>query len=270
MRVLHIGDIVGRPGKRVCAKVLPGLIRDRQIDFVIANAENASAGSGLTPPMFDKIRHYGVDVCTMGDHIYRRKEIYSVLQSSDRIVKPANFPTAAIGREYVVQAARNGVSVAVISVIGRVFMNVKADCPFAAIERVLSQLSKAVKIIFVDVHAEATSEKVAMGWHLDGRVTSVAGTHTHIPTADERVLPGGTAYITDLGMSGPYDSVLGRDKNRVIKSLVTGMPHVYDVADDDARMCGVLVEVDPESGRAQSTERICMSEPTDGVDQGDE
>lgn len=260
MRLLIIGDIVGRPGKHACSQIVPKLVEERQIDFVIANAENASAGSGLTPQMFKKLRHYGIDACTMGDHIYKRREIYALLETSDRIVRPANYPAESVGRDVAVVAARNGARVAVISVIGRTYMNVRADCPFHAADRVLQQLPADVKIVVVDMHAETTSEKWAMGWYLDGRCTAVVGTHTHIQTADECVLPGGTAYITDLGMTGPYDSILGRDKTAVIRALVTGMPHPYNVAEGAARLSGVIVECDSESGRASAIERVHVAD----------
>jgi 2',3'-cyclic-nucleotide 2'-phosphodiesterase len=256
MRLLLIGDIVGRPGKHACSQIIPRLVREREIDCVIVNAENASAGSGLTPAMFTKLRHYGVDAATMGDHIYKRREILPLLEASDRIVRPANFPPEALGRELAIVEGRNGVRVALISLLGRTFMNTRADCPFHAVERVLQRVPYEVKVVVIDIHAEATSEKVAMGWFLDGRVTVVFGTHTHVQTADERVLPKGTAYITDLGMTGPYDSVLGRDKDRVVRTLVTGMPLPYDVAAGDPRLCGAIVECNPDSGRATSIERI--------------
>jgi hypothetical protein len=262
MRILFIGDIVGRPGKHACSQIVPRLIRERQIDFVVANAENAAAGSGLTPQMFSKLRHHGIDCCTMGDHIYRRREIVPLLESSDRIIKPANLPPESVGREYALVGLESGVRVAVLTLLGRTHMNVRADCPFHAADRVLAELPSDVKLIVVDVHAETTSEKIALGWYLNGRATAVVGTHTHIATADERILPGGTAYITDAGMTGPYDSVLGRDKDRVIKSLVTGMPHPYDVATGDVRLCGVLVEADASTGRAVGIERVCEKDET--------
>ncbi len=262
MRLLVIGDIVGRPGKHACSQILPKLISEREIHFVIANAENAAAGSGLTGPMFTKLRHYGIDVCTMGDHVYRRREVLPLLQSSDRIVRPANLPPEAIGPELSVVSARNGEAVGVFTVLGRTFMNVRADCPFHAADRLLQKLgADGVKTIVVDMHAETTSEKVAMGWYLDGRVTAVVGTHTHVQTADERVLPRGTAYITDLGMTGPYDSVLGRDKDAVVRSLVTGVPHPYTVASDDARLCGVIIETDDSTGQARWIERVNIADP---------
>ncbi len=259
-----IGDIVGRPGKHACSQILPRLIDERRIDFVIANAENAAAGSGLTPPMFNKLRSYGIDVCTMGDHVYRRREVLPLLESTGRVIRPANLPPEATGSELALFEARNGALVAVFIVLGRTFMNTRSDCPYHAADRILKQIgtdARDVKAIVIDVHAEATSEKVAMGWHLDGRVTAVLGTHTHIQTADERILPKGTAYITDLGMTGPYDSVLGRDKGAVLQSLVTGVPKPYAVATEDARVCGVIVETDDDSGRATSIERINIPDP---------
>ncbi|MFH1745447.1 MAG: TIGR00282 family metallophosphoesterase [Planctomycetota bacterium] len=269
MRLLLIGDIVGRPGKYACSQIIPRLIRDENIDFVLANAENASDGSGLTSALFQKLRHYGIDVCTMGDHIYRRREILPLLEAEEHIVRPANLPREATGHELALVESRNGTRVAVISVLGRTFMNVRSDCPYHAVDRVLEKIPRDVKIIIVDMHAEATSEKVAMGWHLDGRVSVVAGTHTHVQTADEHILPAGTAYITDLGMTGPHDSVLGRDRRAVVKSLVTGMPHAYMVAKDDVRLLGALVEVDYATGRATTIKRINIPAPDSAADEGE-
>jgi metallophosphoesterase (TIGR00282 family) len=262
MRILFIGDIVGRPGKRACSQIVPRLVRERQIDLVVANAENAAAGSGITPQMFNKLRHQGVDCCTMGDHVYRRREIIPLLESSERIIKPANLPRESAGREFTLIGLESGVRVGVFVLLGRTHMNTRADCPFHAADRVLSQFPSDVRLIVVDVHAETTSEKVALGWYLNGRVTAVLGTHTHVATADERILPAGTAYITDCGMTGPHDSVLGRDKDRVIKSLVTGMPHPYDVATRDVRLSGVIVEADSTTGRAIRIERVCERDET--------
>lgn len=223
---------------------------------MIVNAENAAAGSGLTPSLYEKIIRSGVDLVTMGDHIYRRKDIIPLMETSERIVKPANFPSAAPGREFAVAHTTDGVKIAVISIMGRLFMRTPANCPFAAADRVLDAIPRDIRTIFVDIHAEATSEKVALGWHLDGRVTAVFGTHTHIPTADERVLPKGTAYITDLGMTGPYDSVLGRNKERVVSAMRTGVPKSFDVAEDGARLCGVVVTVETTTGKASAIQRV--------------
>lgn len=271
MRILFIGDIVGRPGKHACSQIVPLLRREREIECVIANAENTAAGSGLTPPMFKKLLHYGIDACTMGDHIYRRREIFPLLESSERIVRPANFVPEATGHDLAIFETQNATRVALISLLGRIFMNVRSECPFHAVDRVLRRVPQDVKIILVDMHAETTSEKIAMGWHLDGRVTAVVGTHTHVQTADERVLPKGTAYITDLGMTGPYDSILGRDKHRVLQVLTTGMPTPYNVAENDVRLCGVIIEANSSTGRAIAIERVCVHDeselpPEDGTD----
>lgn len=257
MRILMIGDVVGRPGKHAVSQIVPRLVREQSIDLVIANAENVAAGSGLTPQNFRKLLNQGVDCCTMGDHIYRRRELTGELAHSPHIVKPANFPAEAPGRTFTVLEARNGVPVGVISLIGRTFMNTRADCPFHAADRVLDELPSDVQVIVVDVHAEATAEKVALGWHLDGRVSAVVGTHTHVPTADECILPGGTAYLTDVGMTGPHDSVLGRDKRAVLQSLITGVPHPYAVATRDVRLRAALIDIDAASGRARQIERVC-------------
>lgn len=270
MRILLIGDIVGRPGMHAASQLIPRLRRERHLDFVVANAENATAGSGLTPAMFRKLIHYGIDVCTMGDHIYRKREIYDTLEESDRIVRPANFPAVAVGRDHTVVEAHNGAKVAVVSLIGRIFMNLRADCPFHAVDRVFAALPDEVRIRLVDVHAEATSEKVAMGWHLDGRATAVVGTHTHVQTADERILPHGTAYISDLGMTGPHDSVLGRDKHAVTQSLITGMPYAYHVAKHEPRLNGVIVECDSQTGRALRIERVSQLEESPIAGEGEE
>jgi metallophosphoesterase (TIGR00282 family) len=256
LRILALGDVVGRPGRMVIHQKLPPLVRQRQVDLVVCNAENIAGGSGITRNLFDKLRSYGVDVVTLGDHIYKRIDIVPTLQNSERIVRPANLSSNAAGRQYTLVQTNSGVSVAVFSVIGRIFMNLPADDPFAASDRVLKSLPSGVRVIVCDVHAEATSEKVALGHYLDGRVSLVVGTHTHIPTADAKILAGGTGYITDLGMCGPYDSVLGRRKDRVIKYMSTNMPAPFDVATGDVRLCGVLAEIDPDAGRAVSIERI--------------
>lgn len=256
LNVLCVGDVVGSPGRQVLRNGLRTLHAQQRIDCVIVNAENAASGSGLTEDLYKKIVDSGAHLITLGDHIYRRREIIATLESSERLVRPANLPAAAPGREFAVCQTESGHRVAVISLLGRMFMNVQANCPFAAVDRVLRQIPSDIRIIVVDMHAEATSEKVAMGWHLDGRVSVVFGTHTHIPTADERVLPKGTAYITDLGMTGPYDSVLGRDKQRVLSTMISAVPSKFDVATDDARLCGILVTVESTTGRAATIERI--------------
>lgn len=256
IRILALGDVVGRPGRQVICKQLPTLVRQRQIDLVIANAENIAGGSGITTKLFHKIRSYGVDVVTLGDHVYRRNEIVPTLQSSERIVKPSNISAHAAGRPYTIVQTPSGVPVAVFTVLGRIFMNYPADDPFAAVDRVYADVGSRAKVFVCDVHAEATSEKVALGHYMDGRVSLVFGTHTHIPTADAHLLPGGSGYISDVGMCGPYDSVLGRRKDRVVAYMSTGMHQAFDVATGDVRMCGVLAEIEAETGRCVSIERI--------------
>lgn len=254
--LLCVGDVVGRAGRYALSQSLPRLVADYQVDCVIANVENTAAGSGLTAAFYDKLMRYGVHLMTMGDHIYKKREIYSVLNQKDNIVKPANLPDAAPGRHYAVYETQAGHKIAVISVLGRLFVNMPTDSPFAAVDGVLSVLPSDIKIIVVDVHAEATSEKVALGWYLDGRVSCVFGTHTHIPTADERLLHKGTAYVTDLGMTGPYDSVIGRRKDRVVETMRTSIPNAFDVAIGEPALCGVVVQVDPTTGRASSIQRV--------------
>jgi len=254
--VLCIGDVVGRAGRCVLADHLAELISTRQIDLVICNAENAAGGSGLTPQVFEKLLRYGVDVVTLGDHVYRRREIVSVLERSDRIVRPANLPARAVGRRWTVVPTKSGRHRAgVLCALGQMYMG-SNDSPWAAVDRCLTEMDSDVKIRIVDFHAEASSEKVAMGWHLNGRATIVFGTHTHIPTADACVLDKGTAYISDVGMTGPFDSVLGRRKDRVLSALTTGMPCHFEVAQGDPRISGVLVGVDPATGLATSIERV--------------
>jgi len=256
VNILCIGDVVGRPGRNVLADLLPDLVRDRQIDLVVCNAENAAGGSGLTPQIFEKLLLYGVDVVTLGDHVYRKRDVIQVLEKSDRVVRPANLSAAAVGRRWtVVETKGRPYRVGVACLLGQMYMGAN-DSPWAAAEKVLAEMPPEVKIRVVDFHAEASSEKIAMGWHLNGRVSIVFGTHTHIPTADARVLEGGTAVISDVGMTGPYDSVLGRRKDRVLSALTTSMPAFFEVARGDPRLSAILVAVDPDTGKAQSIERI--------------
>lgn len=256
IRILALGDVVGRPGRLVICQQLPALVRQRQIDLVVCNAENVAGGSGITSNLFHKLRSYGVDVVTLGDHVYRRQDIVMTMQNSERIVKPANLPRSAAGRPHTVVTTQSGVPVAVFNVLGRIFVNFPADDPFAAADRVISEVSNRTKIIVCDVHAEATSEKVALGHHMDGRASLVFGTHTHIPTADAKILGQGTGYISDVGMCGPYDSVLGRRKDRVLKYMTTSMQQQFEVATGDVRMCGVLAEIDADTGKCVNIERI--------------
>jgi hypothetical protein len=257
VRLLLIGDIVGKPGRRIVTQAVAGLVRREGLDLVVANAENAAAGSGITPAIYQELIDSGVDGITLGDHIYRRREIIDVLQSRANIVRPANFPSQAPGRDFMVCAARNGVHVAVISLLGRVFMR-PVDCPWTAADRILAQLPPQVRVILVDFHAEATSDMQLMGRYLDGRVTAVLGTHTHVATADEQVFPGGTAFQCDVGMTGPHESILGRRIDRVLETTRTFQPTPFDVADDDVRLCGSIVDADPQTGRATAIRRICI------------
>jgi metallophosphoesterase (TIGR00282 family) len=259
MRILFIGDIVGTPGVNFVRKAVPELIRRERLDLVVANAENAAGGSGLTPRLYRRLRDGGVDLMTLGDHVYKKAEIIATLESEERVCKPANFPPEAPGREAAVCVARDGTPVAVFSVLGRTFMR-SVDCPFHAADRVLSALQGRAKVILVDAHAEATADKYLLGHHLKGRVSAVLGTHTHVQTADEQVLPGGTAFICDVGMTGPYDSILGRRIDRVLATTVTFIPTAFDVAEGDARLGGAIVDVDPATGKASSIRRVMLDE----------
>lgn len=257
MRLLLIGDIVGKPGRDVVTRHLPRLIERQRLDCVIANGENAAAGSGITPAIYRELMNAGVNGITLGDHIYRRSEIMPVLEKETNIVKPANYPRTAPGRDHAVVTARDGTPVAIVSLLGRVFMK-PVDCPWEAVDRVLASLSSEVKVRLVDFHAEATSDKQLMGRYLDGRVSAVLGTHTHVPTADECIFPGGTAFQCDVGMTGPYESILGRRIDRVMETTRTFIPSAFDVATEDVRLSGTMVEVDPATGRATAIERICV------------
>jgi metallophosphoesterase (TIGR00282 family) len=259
MRILFLGDIVGQPGVQFVKKALPALVAHERIDLVIANAENASGGSGMTRGAYRELRQAGIDLVTMGDHIYKRAEIIPTLEKDDRVCKPANFPPEAPGREFVVAEARDGTPVAAFCLLGRTFMR-PVDCPFKAADRVLRELEGRVRCVVVDMHAEATGEKYLMGHHLKGRVSAVLGTHTHVPTADEQILPPGTAFISDVGMTGPYDSVLGRRIDRVLETTVTFVPSAFDVATGDLRLGGAIVDLDPESGRATAIRRVMLDE----------
>jgi 2',3'-cyclic-nucleotide 2'-phosphodiesterase len=260
MKILVIGDIVGKPGRDAVVALVPKLIAERGVSFVVANGENMAGGSGLTPDTAKELFAAGVDCITSGDHVYKHREIIPALNTDPRILRPANFAAAAAGKGFTVLKARTGERVGVINLLGRIFTK-PVDDPFAAVDGALAKLAGECDLIVVDMHAEATSEKIAMGWHLDGKVTAVFGTHTHVQTADERVLPKGTAYITDLGMAGPHDSVLGRDKSRVLEALTTGMPTHFDVASGDVRMNGALIDADPATHRAVAIERVSLALP---------
>ena len=256
MRLLFLGDIVGPPGVGAVRKMVPGLRESERLDAVVVNAENAAGGSGLTPGIHKQLRAAKVDAVTLGDHIYRKYDIVHVLANLDEsIVKPANFPASAPGRDHCIFAAADGTRVAVISLLGRTFMK-PVDCPFLAADRVLEGIAGKADAVIVDFHAEATGEKYSLAHYLAGRVAAVFGTHTHVPTADEQILPGGTAFICDVGMTGPYAGILGRRADRVVSATVTMVPCPFDVATEDVRLSGAIVEIDRSTGRAQTIRRV--------------
>ncbi len=257
MRLLLIGDIVGKPGRQVTVAAVAELKRREQIDLVVANAENAAGGSGITPEIYYELTQAGVDAITLGDHIYRRREIYPILETKENIVKPANYPPEAPGREVALIPSAHGL-VAVISLLGRVFMK-PVDCPFAAADRVLATVPQDVSAILVDFHAEATSDKQLLGRYLDGRVSAVLGTHTHVTTADERILPLGTAFQCDVGMTGPHESILGRRIDRVLTTTRTFRPEYFDVASEGVELHGTLVDVEPASRQSKAIRRLALT-----------
>jgi len=263
MRILFIGDIFGRPGRTIVKDRLPDLVRDQQVDLIIANGENAAAGFGITPALAEELFELDIDVITTGNHVWDKREILDYFESEKsnpqgqarRVLRPANYPPAMPGWG-MFEGTKNRVPYAVLNLQGRIFMGSNDD-PF----RVADQLLKATKpkVVIVDFHAEATSEKMAMGWYLDGRVTAVIGTHTHVPTADERVLPGGTAYITDVGMSGPYESVIGVKKELVVGKFLNNLPVRFEPATDDVRLCAVVVDCDESTGHARGIQRLMLA-----------
>ncbi len=255
MNILFIGDIVGSPGREAIKELVPSFKKDKTADFVIANAENAAGGSGITSRVAEELFVSGVDVITSGDHIWKKSDIFELINREDRILRPLNFPPGAPGRGYGVFKSASGAKIGVVNVNGRVFME-PLECPFKTVSRAVEELAKDTKIILVDIHAEATSEKVALGRYLDGRVSAVFGTHTHIQTADEKILPKGTAYITDVGMTGPYDSVIGRRVEDVLTRFLSSIPVKFEVAQGDIQLCGALVEIDDSTGKAVSLSRV--------------
>ncbi len=255
MRILFLGDIVGRPGREIVGDSLWNFRAKEGIDVVIANGENAAGGSGLTPRISEGLLNDGIDVLTSGDHIWKKKEIYDVLDATDRIIRPANYPEGVPGKGSTVVEIEGAGRIGVINLVGRVFMDA-VDCPFRGVRRELERIRREVPIIVVDMHAEATSEKVAMGWFLDGEVSAVVGTHTHVQTADEKVLPRGTAYVTDCGMTGPYDSVIGRKKELILTRFLTHLPTRFEMATKGVEMHGVIIDVDDKTGKARAIKRV--------------
>jgi hypothetical protein len=279
LRVIMLGDVVGTPGRQAVAQLVPRLREQWKADLIIANAENVANGSGITPAQYIKLRRAGVDGVTLGDHAYKRSEIVPTLERESAIIRPANLPALAKGRTWMrlrpgapppadtldgaepaapedAHSGQSQRSVFVMTLLGRIFASLPANDPFATADRVLGELPEAQPLVIVEVHAEATSEKQALGWYLDGRVAAVIGTHTHVPTADAKILPRGTAYITDIGMCGPHHSILGRKVERVLTHMTTGMHVPFDVAEEDVRVQGVLVDIDESTGRALAVERI--------------
>jgi metallophosphoesterase (TIGR00282 family) len=257
-RLLFVGDIVGRPGRELIRQGLRGIVEHHQIDAVIANAENSAAGFGITREIGDQLLEWGVDVMTSGNHIWDKKEALDYIGVEPRLLRPANFPAGAPGRGSYLLRTRDNVSIGVVNVMGRVFM-VSIDDPFAVVLREIEALRQRARIIFVDFHAEATSEKIAMGWHLDGKVTAIVGTHTHVQTADERILPKGTAYLTDVGMTGPHDSIIGVEVSAALARFLTAMPQKFETATGNPRLNAVIVDANEETGLATDIERLSYS-----------
>jgi metallophosphoesterase (TIGR00282 family) len=258
VRILFIGDIFGKPGRDIVQKALRTLVEAHGIDLVVANVENSAAGFGVTGDIADTILGYGVDVMTSGNHVWDKKEILDYIPRQPKLLRPANFPAGVPGRGTWVGRTRSGEPVAVINVMGRVFMS-PLDDPFAVVLKEIDAARAKARVIIVDFHAEATSEKVAMGWHLDGRVTAIFGTHTHVQTADERILPKGTAYLTDVGMTGPHDSIIGVTIEAALGRFVNGMPARFEAAAGGARLNAIVISADPATGRATGIERLNLS-----------
>ena len=259
MRILFIGDIFGRPGRQLLKIGLAAIVSRHEIDFVIANAENSAAGFGITRDIGDELLDYGVDVMTSGNHIWDKKEALDYIGTESRLLRPANYPAGAPGNGSYVARSRDGVSVGVVNVMGRVFM-LNIDDPFAVVLKEIEAVRQRARIVFVDFHAEATSEKSAMGWHLDGKVTAVVGTHTHVQTADERILPKGTAFMTDAGMTGPHDSIIGVEVEPALGRFLTGMPSRFEAAAGNPRLNAVIIDADEKTGLATDIERLSYSQ----------
>ena len=259
MRILFIGDIFGRPGRQLVKTGLAAIVSRHEIDLVIANAENAAAGFGITREIGDELLELGIDVMTSGNHIWDKREALDYIGTEPRLLRPANYPSGAPGNGSYVARARSGQSVGVVNVMGRVFM-LSIDDPFAVVLREIEALRQRARIVFVDFHAEATSEKMAMGWHLDGKVTAVVGTHTHVQTADERVLPRGTAYLTDVGMTGPHDSIIGVEIEPALNRFLNALPSKFETATLNPRLNAVMIDADEKTGLATDIERLSYSQ----------
>ena len=259
MKIIIIGDVVGRPGRKILCSSLKKLKDKYEAEFVVANAENAAEGAGVVPRVGDELLNAGVDVMTSGNHIYDKKEVIQYIENQPRLIRPANYSPDAPGRGMWLGSTASGTLVAVINIQGRIFMP-PTDCPFRTADRLVAEIGNRASVIIVDHHAEATSEKQALGRYLDGRVSVVVGTHTHVQTADEQILPGGTAYITDLGMTGPYDGIIGVESQVVITRFVRGFSNRYETATGEGELRGVVVEVDERTGKSVSIERLQVKE----------
>ncbi len=257
MRILFIGDIVGRPGRELVKRGLAAIVDHHSVDVVIANAENAAAGFGITREIGDQLLEWGVDVMTSGNHIWDKKEALDYIGAEPRLLRPANYPAGVPGNGSYMVRTRGGETIGVINIMGRVFM-LSIDDPFAVVLREIDAMRERTRTIFVDFHAEATSEKIAMGWHLDGKVSAVVGTHTHVQTADDRILPKGTAYLTDVGMTGPHDSIIGVEIAPALGRFLTALPAKFETATGNPRLHAVIVETDPQTGRAVDIERLSL------------
>jgi len=255
MRILFIGDIVGEPGRRAVRELVPKIVKKERIDFIVANGENAAGGSGITPALVDELLNCGVDVITSGDHIWKRKEIIDRLNEDSRILRPTNYPRESPGSGSTVIASKSGIDVGVINLQGRVFMQA-IECPFRSGKAEVDKVKNKTRVIIVDIHAEATSEKMALGWFLDGMVSAVIGTHTHVQTADEKILPKGTAFLTDAGMTGPFDSVIGRNKEQILTRFLSQLPTKFEMAKGDVQLHGAIIDIDEKTGKASSIRRV--------------
>ncbi|HOW35354.1 MAG TPA: TIGR00282 family metallophosphoesterase [Candidatus Omnitrophota bacterium] len=256
MNILCIGDVVGRPGREAIRKLLPDIKKEFSIDFVLANAENAAGGSGITGTIVEELFSLGCDVLTTGDHVWDKLEIKEFLAQTNHVIRPANFPEDAPGKGWTVVKTQKGIKVGIINLLGRVFMRYNVNCPFRELRSIVDKIKAETSLIVVDMHAEATSEKIALGYFIDGEVSAVVGTHTHVATADETVLPKGTAFITDLGMTGPHDSVIGQVKEKIVERFLKGMPTKFEVATGDIRLNGAVIDIDESTGKARSITRL--------------
>jgi metallophosphoesterase (TIGR00282 family) len=259
VKILFVGDVVGAPGRKIVGQVLPRLIPRWGLHLVVCNAENAAGGSGLTVRCYEELVEAGVDVMTMGDHVYRKDDIFQIFERTGDVLRPANYPVDSPGPELSRVTARDGTPVAVFTVLGRTYMR-PVDCPFRASERILDRIGGDARVIVADIHAEATSEKQLLGRYLDGRVSAALGSHTHVVTADEQILKNGTAYQTDVGMTGPHDSIIGRRYDRVLQATLTFVPAYFDVATGDPRLHGTLLSIDAQTGRALAINRVAINQ----------